>query len=504
MDMNFHLGHYVRMEQSLNPQMLQSVQILQMNNLELETAIKQELEANPLLEIDDVPENPDALSEDSFESPADDFTSDDHDLIDSINDKEIDWDKYIEDGFESDRLPKDLNASDEDSWRREVTDRQSLQDILRKQLREWKRPPRIVAIVEYLIDCIGEDGFLQSKDSEEIHSLNRTADENPDIREAEAVLQKQKELEEASFAVREAFHVIQSFSPPGIGARDLRECLLIQAYRLPGFSPLAIRILENQFEALKNLHYGVIAKALDVSTEDVQTAVRELSKLTPHPGRLMDDSPVRLIVPDLEVVEASPGEFKAVMKEAGFPRLRINRAYQKLLHRRDTSKEDKEYIRKQFQSAGNYIKSIDSRKNTILQVMQAIIGRQHKFFSRGPEYLEPMILQDIADDIQRDVSTVSRAVNGKYVETPHGIYELKRFFSSKVIQKDDSEMSSARIQSEIQSLVKAENPESPLTDQAITDALSANGIQIARRTVAKYREDLGILPARIRRKKRSV
>ncbi|MDR1760594.1 MAG: RNA polymerase factor sigma-54 [Fibrobacter sp.] len=502
--MNFHLGHHVRMEQSLNPQMLQSVQILQMNNLELETAIKQELEINPLLEIDDAPETPETAPEDSFDKPSDDFASDDYDLIDSINDKEIDWDKYIEDGFESDRLPKDLNASDEDRWRSEVTDQQSLQDILRRQLREWKRPPRIVAIVEYLIDCIGEDGFLQSKDSEEIHSLNRTVHENPDIREAEAVLQKQKELEDTSFAVQEAFHVIQSFSPPGIGARDLRESLLIQAYRMPGFSPLAIKILENHFDALKSLHYGIIAKALDVSTEEVQAAVRELSKLTPHPGRLMDDSPVRLIVPDLEVIEVSPGEFKAVMKEAGLPRLRINKAYQKLLHRKDTSKEDKEYIRKQLQNAGSYIKSIDSRKSTIVQVMQAIIERQHKFFARGPEYLEPMILQDIADDIQRDVSTVSRATNGKYVETPHGIYELKRFFSSKVTQKDDTEMSSARIQSEIQNLVRAENPESPLTDQAITDSLAASGIQIARRTVAKYREDLGILPARIRRKKRPV
>lgn len=505
MDMNLNLGYHLKLDQNLSPQMLQSIQILQMNSLDLEMAIKQELEVNPLLEVvDSVEIEEQNTTEDSENSSVeDDFVDENHDLIDSINEKEIDWDKFVEDGFESDHLPKDLNHPDPDdeNYRREVTEQQSLQDYLRNQLRDWKRPLRIVTIVEYLIDCVNENGFLETKETEFVSGFNELENKNPDIREAEAVLQNQKELKEASLVVQEAFHVLQSFSPPGIGARNLRECFLIQAYRIPDFSPTAIEILENHFEALKSLHYGVIAKALNISTDDVQKAVHELSKLSPHPGTQIDHSPVRLIVPDMEVIEESPGVFKAVMKENSLPRLRINREYQKLLHRKSTSKSDKEYIRNQFNNANNYIKSIENRQNTMLSVMQAIVDRQYDFFEKGPEYLKPMILQDIADAVQRDSSTVNRVTNGKYVETPHGIYELKRFFTSKVLQKDGSEMSSARIQKELRNLIEVENPEKPLSDQTLVNLLAGKGIQVARRTIAKYREDLGILPARIRRKK---
>jgi RNA polymerase sigma-54 factor len=511
MDLGMQLGQGMRTEQNLSPQMLQSINILQMNTLDLETAIKQEVENNPLLEISDDDAAPEK-DKDANDQPEDtDRSTPDSDPERELgstpeDDSNIDWDAYMSDGFQNAEAPlKDLNAPDpdDDELHAETHGTQSIQDVLKNQLREWKRSRQVVKIVEYLIGCIGEDGFLAPAGNE--HSEldpSLTQDKDPDIAEAEAVLLKKKLLEEASMPVQEAFHVLQSFTPPGIGARDLRECLLIQAYRIPDFSPLAIRILEEQYDALKDLRYATIAKALGVTTEDVQTAVHELSKLTPHPGAQLSDAPTQTIVPDMAVVENADGEFHVVMKNnRNVPHLRINATYRMLLKNKGTSKVDKDFIRDKLNAANAFIKSIDNRHSTMSLVMQAIVERQHDFFAKGPEYLKPMILQDIADTIQRDPSTVNRVTNGKYVETPFGIYELKQFFTSGVTQKDGSEMSSARILDALRSLIESENPSKPLSDQALTEALAKQGISVARRTIAKYREEeLKILPARLRKK----
>lgn len=523
MNLGMQLNQGVRLEQTLSPQMLQSITILQMNTLDLETAIKQETEQNPLLELADTEEKDeaDSLVEDYPEDYSD-VNSDSDDvetgLIDDPDEKLIDWDKYFEEGFvDADRPLKDLNVPDpeEEEWIRQPTESQSMQDFLKNQLRSWKRPERIVVVVEYLIDCLDEKGYVQSalvqdvstlqvrsgfKEVEEI-SPEYLASSNPDILEAEEVLQNKKELEEASFFVREAFHILQSLSPRGIGARNLRECLLIQAYSLPDFSLLAIRILEKHFESLKTLRYGVIAKELDVTTEEVQGAVQELSKLSPHPGVQISNSSIQMIVPDMSVVEEKPGVFKVIVKEAPFrSRLRINQTYRKLLMNSSTSKKDKEYIREKLNAANSFLRSVDNRQSTIELVMNAILKRQMDFFIKGPEYLHPMILQTIADDIQRDPSTVNRVTNGKYVETPYGIYELKQFFTNGLKQDDGSDLSSARILNAIKELIENEDRKKPLSDQALTNALEEKGIRIARRTVAKYREEeLKILPARLRK-----
>ncbi len=331
MNLGMQLNQGVRLEQTLSPQMLQSITILQMNTLDLETAIKQETEQNPLLELADTEEKDeaDSLVEDYPEDYSD-VNSDSDDvetgLIDDPDEKLIDWDKYFEEGFvDADRPLKDLNVPDpeEEEWIRQPTESQSMQDFLKNQLRSWKRPERIVVVVEYLIDCLDEKGYVQSALAQDVSTLQvrsgfkeveeispeYLASSNPDILEAEEVLQNKKELEEASFFVREAFHILQSLSPRGIGARNLRECLLIQAYSLPDFSLLAIRILEKHFESLKTLRYGVIAKELDVTTEEVQGAVQELSKLSPHPGVQISNSSIQMIVPDMSVVEEKPVRF---------------------------------------------------------------------------------------------------------------------------------------------------------------------------------------------------
>jgi len=523
MNLGMQLNQGVRLEQTLSPQMLQSITILQMNTLDLETAIKQETEQNPLLELADTEEKDeaDSLVEDYPEDYSD-VNSDSDDvetgLIDDPDEKLIDWDKYFEEGFvDADRPLKDLNVPDpeEEEWIRQPTEYQSMQDFLKNQLRSWKRPERIVVVVEYLIDCLDEKGYVQSALAQDVSTLQvrsgfkeveeispeYLASSNPDILEAEEVLQNKKELEEASFFVREAFHILQSLSPRGIGARNLRECLLIQAYSLPDFSLLAIRILEKHFESLKTLRYGVIAKELDVTTEEVQGAVQELSKLSPHPGVQISNSSIQMIVPDMSVVEEKPGVFKVIVKEAPFrSRLRINQTYRKLLMNSSTSKKDKEYIREKLNAANSFLRSVDNRQSTIELVMNAILKRQMDFFIKGPEYLHPMILQTIADDIQRDPSTVNRVTNGKYVETPYGIYELKQFFTNGLKQDDGSDLSSARILNAIKELIENEDRKKPLSDQALTNALEEKGIRIARRTVAKYREEeLKILPARLRK-----
>lgn len=523
MNLGMQLNQGVRLEQTLSPQMLQSITILQMNTLDLETAIKQETEQNPLLELADTEEKDeaDSLVEDYPEDYSD-VNSDSDDvetgLIDDPDEKLIDWDKYFEEGFvDADRPLKDLNVPDpeEEEWIRQPTESQSMQDFLKNQLRSWNRPERIVVVVEYLIDCLDEKGYVQSALAQDVSTLQvrsgfkeveeispeYLASSNPDILEAEEVLQNKKELEEASFFVREAFHILQSLSPRGIGARNLRECLLIQAYSLPDFSLLAIRILEKHFESLKTLRYGVIAKELDVTTEEVQGAVQELSKLSPHPGVQISNSSIQMIVPDMSVVEEKPGVFKVIVKEAPFrSRLRINQTYRKLLMNSSTSKKDKEYIREKLNAANSFLRSVDNRQSTIELVMNAILKRQMDFFIKGPEYLHPMILQTIADDIQRDPSTVNRVTNGKYVETPYGIYELKQFFTNGLKQDDGSDLSSARILNAIKELIENEDRKKPLSDQALTNALEEKGIRIARRTVAKYREEeLKILPARLRK-----
>lgn len=488
MDLGIQLKQGVRIEQNLSPQMLQSVKMLQMNSIELETAISEELAENPLLEADDAPDSRlESLDAPTRESSGRDGDDNSHDLMEPGSENSIDWEKYMEDGFRNAESPyRDLGARDtDDELRPEPTRGLSMQDILKNQLREWKRPPRIVRIVEYLIGCVGDDGFLAPADNALVAQETSADRKNPDILEVEDVLQKRKPLEEASYPVQEAFHVLQSFTPPGIGAGPSR---MSADPGLPDsdFSPLAIRILEDHYDELRELRYAAIAKALNVSTEDVQKAVHELSRLSPHPGTQINDAPVQSIVPDMEVVETKPGEFKVVMYRDHIPHLHINETYRKLLQSPTASKKDKEYVREKLNAANSFIKSVDNRHSTIELVMNAILEKQRDFFAKGPENLKPMILQDIADEIHRDPSTVNRATNGKYVDTPYGVYELKQFFSSGVSQGDGTSVGSAKILDAIRELVSGEDRKAPLSDQAIAEALERQGVKVARRTVAKY------------------
>ena len=543
MNLGMQLGTSQRLEQTLSPQLRQFVAILQKNSLELDTAIKDELESNPLLELDDsVPEDEREVRDDELpESGAelkedrpddyDDYDSSDYSsledsvmgdshLLDGGNENDINYEQYLKDGTMDEDAPfKDLNAPGNDSdeeWDRPIKDHgKSLQDKLRDQLSLWSgtreqldqlakcdcSEKRFRSLVEYLIDSLDENGFLQGV-APDVSPVSLSNDAY--INEIESMLRGEVPLDKCSLPVREAIHVLQGFTPRGIGARDQRECFLIQAYAIPGFSPLAIRILENCYEDLLALRYAKIAKALGVSTEDVQQAVATFAKLSPHPGFQLSGNRVQTVAADLKIVEKHGHMEVESVRSSTQKRLRVNQTYKAILDDSHASKSDKDYVRTHLFKAVEFIKALDNRYTTMELVMRAIFKRQKDFFTKGPAFLKPMVQQDIADDIKRDVSTVNRSINGKYVDTPYGVYELKRFFTSGVKQgteENAEELSSARILDAIKGLVDAEDKKKPLSDQAIADKLAEQGIKVARRTVAKYREnELHILPASKRKR----
>ncbi len=585
LDLNLHVG----LEQKLSPQMIQSLKLLQMNSLELEMVVKQELETNPLLEpVEEGEEIQDAnqsessepsgdssneasataeeiRGEQTVESPAgDDFegptVADQSDLDRVIPDdpkeaKEIDWESYLEEGFDlGNKRTEELESPDERFEKVPVYSK-TLQDYLLAQLQDRMVAPRVSALVDYLINSLDERGYLvpenlsQADDGEEedeeregkerkerkskepdekaiaakealekadalgtqarelrtqegggMEKKAQAADEaNPYIREIQSIIDGSLGLEAASQDVREAIHVLQGMDPAGIGARNLRECLLLQIYRYGRVSPLARRIVEEEFDLLEKLKVAAIAKKFDVPPDQIQSAMKEIGSLEPHPGRLVSATVANPITPDL-IVEDVDGELVLMLNDRTVPSLKVSRAYAALLKKGSkASTDEKKYVREKLNSATWLIRAIEQRKSTMLKVMQAIIESQPDFFKIGPTYLRPLILQDVADKIGMHISTVSRVTNGKYVQTSHGIFELKYFFTAGVTQADGREVSSVTTKDEIKKLIESEDSKKPLSDQKIVEILKAKGLDVARRTVAKYRDQLEILPARLRK-----
>ncbi len=531
-------------EQTLSPALLQSVKMLQKTSQELETAIKEEVEVNPLLEVDDGdfddlppvdkdPEELDPRADESDEFPEDiedmargsldDTAEVDGSYLDSDSSSDMNWDSYLGDGTSYDDAPfKDLNAGSKDpdeDWDRPIKDvGKSLQEQLEDQLRFWNGTGELQEqlkecgvtdehfrkLVRYLINSINDDGFLCDANRDSDSEVVMVKSDDKYIDEIERILRRELSLEDASLPVREAIHVLQSFKPAGIGARDQRECFLIQAYAIPNFPSLAIEILEKEYENLLQLRYPKIAKALNVSVEEVKAAIASLSRLRPHPGFQLSHSFSHIINADLKVVEKK-GSYEVVCFKTKMQKsLRINQTYKAILTDPSASKQDKEYVKTQLAKATDLIKAVDNRFSTIELVMRAIVKRQRGFFENGPAFLKPMILQDVADDVHMAVSTVQRATDQKYVETPYGIYELKQFFTNGIKQgtaPDSEEVGSAQVIAAIKTLIDEEDKSSPLSDQDISDELLKQGIKVARRTVAKYREkELKILPKNQRKR----
>jgi len=460
-----------------SPQQVLLSSLLQLPIISLEQRIRTELELNPLLEIDiDQEVDQDLDEEDAeIEIQPDKEESNAEDEVMENSQEDIDWEEILNDqeGYEI-RVPKE---KDTEEFERPEVFKETLTDHLLSQLNMTKLSPAEILIGEYIIWNINNVGYL----TVEIETIAEN-------------------LEEDEEAVELVLAELQKFDPPGIGARNLQECLLIQLFQQKPVNELAVRTIRDYFEDFKNKRYEKLAKDLEISLDDIKKIIDQIIKLNPKPGEGYLSYDNNYIVPDIEV-RKEDGEFKIFMHDWNIPHLRINNEYRKMmLDRKKSNKETRDFIRQRLESARWLINSIHQRRATIIRTVDAIIEKQRDFFEFGPEYLKPMILKDIAEEITMDISTISRVTNGKYVQTEWGVFELKSFFSEKYTTDEGEDVSNKKIKALIKTIIEKEPANRPYNDQKISVMLKAKGYPVARRTVAKYREQMSIPVSRLRRK----
>ncbi|MBC7161376.1 RNA polymerase factor sigma-54 [Immundisolibacter sp.] len=470
---------------ALTPQLQQAIRLLQLSTLDLQIEIREALEANPLLEADEetadlaeepqlpvVPEQPERALE-----------------FDGDNEipQELAVDGNWEDTFIDLGAGSGASSRDEDDggdFTAVSSKAETLYDHLLWQLDLTPFSPDDRAIAELILDAIRPDGYLGQTIAELCQTASEGRAEPVDETELLSVLRR-----------------IQHFDPAGVGARDLAECLRLQVEQFEGLdAPLreaALSVLE--YIALLGEHdYKALQRATGLPAETVDQAVHLIQALNPRPGTSLDADEPEYIVPDV-LVRKINGAWQVELNPAIAPRLRINQTYAGMIRRRDSG-ADNEYLKNRLQEARWFINSLKSRNDTLLRVARAIVQRQVGFFEDGPHAMVPLVLQDIADELGLHQSTISRATNRKYMHTPRAIYELKFFFSSHVSTSDGGSASATAIRARIRDLIAAETPGSPLSDNDLAEQLQQMGINVARRTVAKYREGMGIASTTERRK----
>ncbi len=469
------------------PQLIQSLRLLQMSTLELEMRIKQEMELNPLLE-----ESP-SVEEDSQEPEAglDEGLKEEEELPREA--EEVDWDTLLGDQFDqgdynSERTEYDPNWEvDREPRENRITAIPPLTARLHEQLALSSLSPIEREIGAYIIGSIDERGYLGCSTEELAEMLHLAAAE-----------------------VEKVLKVVQGFEPPGVGARDLRECLMIQLQQQQGERrDLALRVVGDHMEDLTRRRLGRITRALAISDEELKAVLDLIESLQPYPGSpsssdysglLTLDTEVSYITPDL-VVEKVGDEWVVSLTDGTLPPLRISGTYSRMLKdsRRNGKDEVQDYLAKKINDARWLINAIQQRRTTMLKVANYLVRMQLPFFEKGPAYLKPMVLQDVADKVEMHVSTISRVSNGKYMQTPYGVFELKYFFDGRVSTESGEDVSTRNVKEHISRLIAGEDKANPLSDQKIADELGRKGLQIARRTVAKYRDQLGINSQRYRK-----
>lgn len=476
------LSQRMRMDLKQSPQQVLLSSLLQLPALSLEQRIKMELEMNPLLELDAVQEEDMNQEQEALEEMAllrkEVDTSDEEEPKEETpveEEKEIDWDEILNDEDEYDfTIPRDNGAEE---FERPEASESTLTENLLAQLYMVRFTEIQYLIGENIIWNINNIGYLSVPVEQIAENIGVTPDE-----------------------VEEVLKIIHFFEPVGIGARSLQECLAVQLQDEFEPNQVALEILNNCFEDFKNKRFEKIIKKLSIDKEQLKEAIDEIKKLNPKPGEGYLNFNTNYVVPDLRV-RKTDGRFQVELLDDNIPNLRINNSYRKLLlDKKNTTRETKDYIKQRLESARWLINSIHQRRITIKKVMEAIVEKQDEFFESGPENIRPMILKDIADDISMDISTVSRVTNGKYVQTDWGVFELKHFFSEKIRQDDGEEVSNKTVKNRIRKIIEDENPKKPLNDQKIAEILKKEGYNVARRTVAKYREQMMIPVSRLRRK----
>lgn len=475
------ISQRLSLQQKQSPQQVLLSTLLQLPILRLEQKIKMELELNPLLELDTEIEQDleqeeiQELEEEIKQEEEKEKIEEEEEKEPELQEEEIDWETILNDENEYEvKMPKE---QPEEELEYPEPAPVTLMDHLMEQLHLASLSPSEMEMGEYILWCIDESGYLSC-------DLNTIAETfNTSVENVEKVLK-----------------VIQHFDPVGIGARNLQECLLIQLEERTPRDELAIRMLKECFDDFSNKRYEKIAKKLNISLEEVKRILEVVSKLNPKPGEGYVSEVENIIVPDV-IVTNIDGKLQIILNDWNLPRLRINESYKQLLKEKEkVSKETRDYIRQRLESARWLINSIYQRRMTILRVMESIVKHQKEFFEKGKEYLKPMILKDIAQDVGLDISTVSRVTSGKYVQTDFGIFELKYFFSEKMETADGDEVSNKLIKEKIREIIEKEDPLHPINDEEISQLLRKEGFIVARRTVAKYREQMKIPVARLRRK----
>ena len=468
-------GQSLALQQVLSPQLQQSLLVLQTPLLELRNLVQQEMETNPVLE--ELPDEPGPDAQDEGESSVDDNFKNEFEKLASLDEE---WRDYMAqsassgaDGFRSSAEAKDKREFFFDS----IAVQETLHQNLLGQLNQTALNAGDRKAAELIVGNIDDNGFLQSTPEE--MALNSGIAEEDFLK---------------------TLALIQGFHPPGVGARDLRECLLIQLKREGKENSLEYKIVSEHMEDLGRRRFPEIARRMGITVEEVQKAADNIGRLNPRPGQVFAAAPQNYVLPDV-TVEKVDGEYQITLNDEQIPHLRISNLYKDIIASGNTqSGEVKDYIRDKIRSGKFLIRSIHQRQQTISNIAKQIVSRQHEFLEHGRSHLKPMTMAEVADAVGVHETTVSRAVSGKYMATPQGIFEMKYFFTPGYQTATGESMSNTSVKEAILDLVKREDGNQPLSDNEIVEILNERGIPIARRTVAKYRTELNILPSHMRRK----
>jgi RNA polymerase sigma-54 factor len=479
----------LKQELKINPRLYQAMDLLYMPLLDLQQHLKQELLNNPFLDLVEEDEEEEETA-DTEAATAEETPEEEKDRRD-----EIDWEEILLDGF--DTAGGRREEHEEREYYEPVTvATRDLSDHLRDQISLLELTPRQMLLADEFIGNIGDDGYLATPVNEIVTSLNELvtrAAEDEGLEDEDLPLYTTEEGESM-------LGTVQGLDPAGVGARDLRECLLLQLQEAGLEQSLPYRLVKDCFDELIAHRWSEISKRFGISASDVQKAADEIAKLDPKPGLRYSSGDDNYIIPDL-IVDKIDGQYHVFLNDANLPRLKLSKAYQEIA--RDKKKfegENKEFISNKLNSANWMIQAIEQRRQTMLMVMNYIVDRQRDFFEKGVQFLKPLTLREVAEVINMHESTVSRVTNEKFVQTPRGVLPLKFFFSSGLATADGDDVSARGIKAQLEKLVQDEDPRHPLTDQAIVNILRESGVQIARRTVAKYRDQLGVLSARMRKR----
>ena len=489
-----HQSARLGQELKVNPRLYQAMDMLYMPLLDLQQHLKQELMVNPFLElVEEEEDDAEAGEETAAEADAAQEAEAGEPEPAADSDDESKWEEILLNGFEVGGMREERD--DREHYEPVTIASRGLDDYLRDQIRLLDLSDRDELLADEFIGNISEDGYLSASLEEILTGINEVV--------AKAAADADEEREVPLFTMADAermLAIVQKLDPPGIGARDLHECLLLQLPDSGLAGTLSEVLVRDHFQELIAHRWVEIGKKIGVPPGDVQTAADAIAKLTPKPGRAHAEGGENYVIPDLIVTKVE-NEYLVFINDGNLPRLKLSRSYQDIA--RDKKKfdsESKEFITSRLSSAQWLIQAIEQRRQTMLKVMHFIVDRQREFFEKGVQGLKPLTLREVAEAIGMHESTVSRVTNEKYAQTPRGVLPLKYFFSSALKSTDGEDVSARGIRATIEKLVKEEDPQSPLTDQALVEVLERDGVKIARRTVAKYRDQLGVLPARMRKR----